>query len=170
MEEQDFLKRWCWFCISECVRSPCIPAEFRLKGTLTWLSILQLLAVFSFDGGRGRHPLDLRVSVLLVHHWNDDIGGLNAARVGARASPNDTKIKALHSLPTFLSLFDDLPQGFLQAVGPQHQLLLGPVGFAFWPRLAAAFAGARAAALLAGHRTCWHHLDAAGKLNPLLLL
>lgn len=34
------------------------------------------------------------------------------------------------SLPlTFLSLFDDLSQGFLQAVGPEHQLLLGPVRF-----------------------------------------
>lgn len=56
------------------VPSPRIPDDFRLKGTLTWLSILQLLAVFSFDGGRGRHPLDLRVSVLLVHHWNKPRG------------------------------------------------------------------------------------------------
>lgn len=41
---------------------------FKLKGTLTRLSILQLLTVFPFDGGGGRHPLDLRVAVLLVHH------------------------------------------------------------------------------------------------------
>lgn len=49
-----------------------------LKGTLTWLSILLLLAVFPFDGGWGRHPLDLRVSVLLIHHWNVDISHLNS--------------------------------------------------------------------------------------------
>lgn len=60
---------------------------------------------------------------------------------------------------TFLSLFDDLPQGFLQAVGPEHQLLLGPVRFTLWTRLTAALDGARAAALLAWHRPCWHHLD-----------
>ncbi len=64
---------------------------------------------------------------------------------------------------TFLGLFDDLPQGFLQAVGPEHQLLLGPVRFTLRTQLAATFYGARADALLAGHRTCWHHLDVAGK-------
>lgn len=62
---------------------------------------------------------------------------------------------------TFLRLLDDLPQGFLQAVGPEHQLLLGPVRFTLWTRLTAALTGA--AAVLAGHWTCRHHLEQHGK-------
>ena len=70
---------------------------------------------------------------------------------------------------TFLGLLDDLPQSLLQAVGPQHQLLFGPVRLAFHTPVGALVAGAAASAhtpaaasatpLQDGHRTRWHHLE-----------
>lgn len=54
-------------------------------------------------------------------------------------------------LLTFLRLLDDLPQGFLQAVGPEHQLLLGPIALPLRTRLSSTLSGAGAATLLAGH-------------------
>lgn len=53
-----------------------IPAVIKL----TWLGVLQLLAVFSFDGGWRRHPLDLCVPVLLVNHWHDDRQPVNCTQ------------------------------------------------------------------------------------------
>lgn len=44
-----------------------------LTSALTWLRLLQLLAVFPPDRGRGGHPVELRVPVLLVHHWKNEM-------------------------------------------------------------------------------------------------
>lgn len=66
---------------------------------------------------------------------------------------------------TFLCLLDDLPERLLQTVRPEHQLLFGPVRFALRSRLTATFTVARAAALLARHRTRWHHLDESTNKN-----
>lgn len=63
----------------------------------------------------------------------------------------DLSVQLTGLLLTFLRLLDDLPQGFLQAVGPEHQLLLGPITLPLRARLSSALSGAGAATLLAGH-------------------
>lgn len=63
----------------------------------------------------------------------------------------DLSVQLTGLLLTFLRLLDDLPQGFLQAVGPEHQLLLGPITLPLRTRLSSTLSGAGAATLLAGH-------------------
>lgn len=91
----------------------------RLQGRLVRLRLLLLFLLhqaFLFVLVQGEELL-LGLSVLLVH------GCTSLKHTNTELAPRSSCAPAVPSSRTFLRVLDDLPDGFLQAVGSQHQLL-----------------------------------------------